>query len=66
MRPDVTTRECNSLGERVGTVTPNQTEPIGPPTPNKQSKLLLVVGMVMRRQRGTRERNVKRHLSVTL
>ncbi len=40
MRPDETTRECNDLGERVGAVASNQTEPIGASAPNKRSKLL--------------------------
>ncbi len=67
MRPDETTRECNDLGERVGAVASNQTEPIGASAPNKRSKLL-AAGIVTRQtKRGMGEEDCeKRHLSVTL
>jgi hypothetical protein len=51
MRADVTTREYKNLGERVGAVVSNQTEPIGPSTQNKRLKLLVAV--IMMKQRGT-------------
>ena len=60
MRPDETTRECNDLGERVGAVASNQTEPIGASAPNKRSKLL-AAGIVTRQTtRGTREENCEK------
>jgi hypothetical protein len=60
MRPDETTRECNDLGERVGAVASNQTEPIRPSAPNKRSKLLAAGIVRGQTARGTREENCKK------
>jgi hypothetical protein len=55
MRPDETARECKDLGERVGAVASNQTEPIRDRAPNKQSKLV-AAGIVTRQtNRGSKE-----------
>jgi hypothetical protein len=60
MIPEETTRECNDLGERVGAVASNQTEPIGASAPNKRSKLV-AAGIVTRQtNRGTREENCEK------
>jgi hypothetical protein len=60
MRPDETTKECNDLGERVGAVASNQTEPIRASAPNKGSKLI-AAGIVMgQTNRGWKEGNCKK------
>jgi hypothetical protein len=58
--PDVTTRECNNLGEKVDDVASNQTEPFRALAPNKQSKL--VAAGIVRRQtnRGMKEKNCEK------
>jgi hypothetical protein len=52
------TRWCNVLGDSVGAVKSSQTDPRGPVSPNKQSKLL--VGGIVTRQRGTESENAKK------
>jgi hypothetical protein len=61
MRPDIKTRQCNEVKERVGAALSKKTETSGPSaSPNKRSKLEMGI---MQRNKGMREAtNVKRQL----